>query len=231
MSRAERLLGLVEELRRHRRPVSGHALAESLGVSIRTLYRDIASLRAQGATIDADPGLGFVLRPGFMLPPLMFPDDELEALVLGSRWVAGRADPRLATAARNALARIGAVLPPDVAERLEATSLVVGPPASPIEETVDLAAVRRAIRAEHKLCIAYRSPAGEDTERTIWPFQIGFFDGARLISAWCELREDIRHFRADRIARLDETGVRYPRRRHALLKLWRESDPSVTDMQ
>ena len=226
MSRAERLLNLIEELRRHRRPVSGSTLAGALGVSIRTLYRDIASLRAQGATIDADPGLGFVLRPGFMLPPLMFPDDEIEALVLGSQWVAERADPRLAQAARNALARIGGALPADVADRLQASHLIVGPPSVPVRETIDLAQVRRAIRAERKLRIAYRNADDKLTERLIWPFLLGFFDGARLVSAWCELRQGIRHFRTDRIARLEETGVRYPRRRHNLLKAWRETDPS-----
>jgi predicted DNA-binding transcriptional regulator YafY len=226
MSRAERLLGLIEELRRHRRPVAGNVLAAALGVSIRTLYRDIASLRAHGASIDAEPGLGFVLRPGYMLPPLMFPDDELEALVLGSRWVAERADPRLAEAARNALARLGGALPADVAERLEATHLIVGPPSVPMRESIDLAQVRRAIRAERKLRIAYRDADDKATERLIWPFLLGFFDGARLVSAWCELRQDIRHFRSDRLASLEETGVRYPRRRHDLLKAWRETDPS-----
>lgn len=227
MSRAERLLGLIEELRRHRRPVSGNVLAEALGVSIRTLYRDIASLRAQGATIDAEPGLGFVLRPGYMLPPLMFPDDEIEALVLGSRWVAERADPRLAEAARNALARIGGALPAGLAERLEAAHLIVGPPSTPVRDTVDLTVVRRAIRAERKLRVTYRDSGEKETDRLIWPFLLGFFDGARLVSAWCELRQDIRHFRTDRIVSLDETGIRYPRRRHDLLKAWRETDPSV----
>ncbi|HNB45871.1 MAG TPA: HTH domain-containing protein, partial [Burkholderiaceae bacterium] len=111
MSRAERLLSLLELLRRHRRPVSGAALAESLGISLRTLYRDIASLQAQGAAIDGAPGFGYVLQPGFMLPPLMFTPDEVEALVLGSRWVAERADPRLGGAARQALAKVAAVLP------------------------------------------------------------------------------------------------------------------------
>jgi predicted DNA-binding transcriptional regulator YafY len=230
MSRAERLLSLIEELRRHRRPVSGNTLAEALSVSIRTLYRDIASLRAQGATIDAEPGLGFVLRPGFMLPPLMFPDDEIEALVLGSQWVAERADPRLAQAARNALARIGGALPADVADRLHASHLIVGPPSTPVHEAIDLAHVRRAIRAERKLHIAYRDADDRLTERLIWPFLLGFFDGARLVSAWCELREGIRHFRTDRIVTLDETGVRYPRRRHDLLKAWRETDPSQREV-
>ena len=106
MSRAERLLELIQTLRRFRHPVSGAALAEELGVSLRTLYRDIQSLKAQGARIEGEPGLGYILRPGFMLPPLMFSEDEIEALVLGSRWVADRGDTRLGEAARNALTKI-----------------------------------------------------------------------------------------------------------------------------
>ncbi|MFO0437910.1 MAG: helix-turn-helix transcriptional regulator, partial [Phenylobacterium sp.] len=95
MSRSERLFDLLQTLRRHRRPVSGKVLADEIGVSIRTLYRDIASLQAQGATIEGEPGVGYVLKPGFLLPPLMFPPEEIEALVLGSRWVADRADNHL----------------------------------------------------------------------------------------------------------------------------------------
>src|SRR5262245_23635780 len=107
MSRAQRLLDLIQVLRRHRFPVRGAALARELGVSLRTLYRDIEALKAQGARIDGEAGVGYVLRPGFMLPPLMFSEDEIEALVLGSRWVASRADAPLGKAARNALAKIG----------------------------------------------------------------------------------------------------------------------------
>ena len=92
MSRAQRLLDLIQFLRGYRRPVSGAVLAEALGISLRTLYRDIETLNAQGAHIDGEPGLGYVLRPGFMLPPLMFSEEEIEAIVLGSRWVADRAD-------------------------------------------------------------------------------------------------------------------------------------------
>src|SRR5690349_5512918 len=127
MSRAERLLGLMQVLRRHRRPVSGAALARELGISIRTLYRDIATLQAQGADIEGEPGLGYVLKPGFMLPPLMFSEDEIEALVLGSRWVADRGDERLGSAAQNALVKIAAVLPDDLREDLDASALLVGP--------------------------------------------------------------------------------------------------------
>src|SRR6478672_2616585 len=111
MSRTSRLLDLLELLRRHRSPVRGPALADQLGISIRTLYRDIATLQAQGADIQGEPGLGYVLRPGFMLPPLMFTREEIEALVLGSRWVAIRGDARLGAAADNAVAKIRAVLP------------------------------------------------------------------------------------------------------------------------
>src|SRR5690554_2465098 len=118
MSRAERLLDLIQILRRHRQPVAGGALAKELGVSLRTLYRDIGTLQAQGAHIEGEPGLGYILKPGFMLPPLMFSEDEIEALVLGSRWVAGHGDTRLAEAGRNALAKIAAVLPRDLREAL-----------------------------------------------------------------------------------------------------------------
>src|SRR5215467_1409741 len=127
MSRAERLLDLIQVLRRYRQPVSGQTLADELGVSIRTLYRDIATLQGQGAAIDGEAGLGYILRPGFMLPPLMFTEEEIEALVLGSRWVAERADAPLSKAARNALANIVAVLPDDLRDGADASSLLVGP--------------------------------------------------------------------------------------------------------
>lgn len=227
MTRAERLLTLIEELRRRRRPVSGDTLALALSVSIRTLYRDIASLRAQGARIEGEPGLGYMLRSGFLLPSLMFPDDEIEALVLGSRWVAERADPRLAQAARNALVRIGGALPEDFAERFDASHLVVGPSAVRVSDSVDIALVRKAIHRERKLRIVYRDANGAESERLIWPFLIGYFDSVRLVSAWCELRKATRHFRSDRIVRMAETDERYPRRRTALLKAWREEEPAA----
>jgi predicted DNA-binding transcriptional regulator YafY len=131
MSRAQRLLRLIEILRRHRRPVAGAVLAAEPGVSLRSIYRDIATLQAQGATIEGEPGVGYVLRPGFMLPPLMFTPDEIEALVLGSRWVADRGDAQLSLAARHALAKIAAVLPGDLRDGLEASNLLIGPGARP----------------------------------------------------------------------------------------------------
>jgi predicted DNA-binding transcriptional regulator YafY len=222
MSRAQRLLELIQVLRRHRQPVSGAALAEELGVSLRTLYRDVQTLIAQGARIDGEAGVGYVLRPGFMLPPLMFSEDEIEALVLGSRWVAERGDTPLAKAARNALVKIAAVLPEDMKEQVDASGLHIGPGAPVAVGDAELATIRQAIRGERKLRISYVDGDGAKTRRTVWPFALGFFDRCRVVAAWCELRQSYRHFRTDRIAALTLTERRYPRRRQALLKEWRE---------
>jgi predicted DNA-binding transcriptional regulator YafY len=222
MSRTERLLELLQVLRRHRRPVTGAALSAELGVSARTLYRDIATLRGQGARIEGEPGLGYVLRPGFTLPPLMFSIEEIEALVLGSRWVARRSDDRsLATAADDALAKIAAVLPDDLRREVDAATLLVGQE-RPHIDTVDAGQMREAIRREHKVRIGYRDAEGRATSRTIWPFAIGFFEHARVVVAWCETRRGFRHFRLDRVGRLELTGARYPRGRADLLAAWRE---------
>ena len=223
MSRAQRLLDLIQYLRRHRHPVSGAAIAAALGVSLRTLYRDIATLNAEGARIEGEPGVGYVLRPGFMLPPLMFSEDEIEALVLGARWVAESGDAPLGEAAENAIAKIAAVLPDDLKDRVEASTLLVGPGRAPAGE-VELPAIRRAIRDERKLRIRYVDGEGGATRRTIWPFALGFFDRARVVAAWCELRKAYRHFRTDRIAALTVTETRYPRRRQALLREWRAAE-------
>ena len=222
MSRSERLLDLLNALRRRRRPVSGRALAEEMGVSLRTLYRDIASLQAQGATIEGEPGVGYVLKPGFMLPPLMFTPEEVEALVLGSRWVADRADARMRDAALGALARIAAVVPPDLRDDMETSALLVVPGAPFPVDVVDPGLLRKAIRTERRLKLCYRDEAGTASERVVWPFALAFFDRVRLMIAWCELRDDFRSFRTDRIVEAEVMEGRYPARRQVLLKTWRE---------
>jgi predicted DNA-binding transcriptional regulator YafY len=223
MSRTERLLDLLQLLRRHRAPVSGADLAAELNISLRTLYRDIATLQGQGAEIDGEPGLGYVLRPGFMLPPLMFSIDELEALILGAGWVGKqRDDTRLSAAAGNALAKIASVLPPELRREIDQGSLYVVPSREAKQAQVDPSLLRDAIRKELKLRIGYRDDTGNETERVIWPFVIGFYEQHRTVGAWCELRQDFRHFRIERIATLAATGERMPRRRHVLLKEWRE---------
>jgi predicted DNA-binding transcriptional regulator YafY len=224
VARSERLLDLIQALRRHRQPVSGAALAEELAVSLRTIYRDIQTLIGQGATIEGEAGVGFVLRPGFVLPPLMFSDEELEALVLGSRLLAQRADKPLADAARNAIAKIAAVLPGDLRDSIDSTGLLAGPGRRPPPDPVDIASIRAAIRTERKLTLDYTGPNGKQTRRTVWPIALGFFDRVRMLAAWCELRQDFRHFRTDRITSLRETSQRYPRRRRALTKEWRAAE-------
>src|SRR5437763_12193386 len=126
MSRAQRLLDLIQQLRGHRRPVSGATLAEALGISLRTLYRDIETLKAQGAHIDGEPGIGYVLRPGFLLPPLSFTEEEIQALVAGAQWVGRQMDDALALAAQDAIAKIGSVLPADMRNKLDDNALYIG---------------------------------------------------------------------------------------------------------
>jgi predicted DNA-binding transcriptional regulator YafY len=221
MSRAQRLLDLIQVLRQHRRPVAGAVLAEDVGVSLRTLYRDIQTLRGQGAAIDGEAGVGYVLRPGFLLPPLMFSEEEIEALVLGSRWVSERADGRLGKAARNVLAKIGAVLPEDLKDGIEASGMLIGPGEPVAAGDAEVASIREAIRSECKIRIAYADEHGRTTRRIIWPFALAFYDRVRVVAAWCELRDGYRHFRTDRITALSLTPKRYPRRRPSLLKEWR----------
>jgi predicted DNA-binding transcriptional regulator YafY len=185
MSRSERLLTLIQVLRRHRRPVSGAALARELSVSLRTIYRDIQSLAAGGAPIDGEAGVGYVLRPGFTLPPLMFTEEEVEAIVLGSRMVAASADARLASAARDAMAKITAVLPNGRADDVAALGLLSAPRPPDMPDGVDLAQLRQAIRAERKVWITYGDELGNRTERRIWPISLTFYDRTRLLAAWC----------------------------------------------
>lgn len=219
--RATRLLHLLDELRRRRKPVRGAQLADRLGVSLRTVYRDIDALRGQGADIVGDPGIGYQLRAGFLLPPMMFSAEELEALVLGARWVASHADPELAVAAGAALERMTGVLPEGLRLQVE-TSGLFAPQWHAAEPEPWLPALRRAIRAGNAVRIHYRDGEGRASERVIWPFAMAFLAEIRLLAAWCEMRGDFRHFRADRLVSLEDTGQRYPEQRHRLLRRWNQ---------
>lgn len=216
--RTARLLALLQALRRRRSPVSAQVLADELGTSVRTLYRDIATLREQGAVIEGEPGVGYVLRPGFFLPPLMLSQSETEALLLGIRWVSTFADASLARAALDAQAKIEAVLPKAVRDGAGDLPLRVGPPP---RTTEDLSELRDAIRDERKLAIVYRDADGAKSHRTIWPFAIGYFTEGRILVGWCESRKGYRHFRTDRLLAITSLDERYPRSRRSMFHEWR----------
>lgn len=222
MSRTGRLFMLMDALRGYRRPVSAARLAEQLGVSERTIYRDIQTLAGLGAPLQGEAGVGYMLKAGFFLPPLMFGADELEALVLGARWVRRQGDEALAAAASNALAKIAAATPRDLRDDMADTSLWV-PLGQGQQDASDIHVrpVREAIRYQHRLRLSYRDERGAASERVVWPFALAFFEGCRLLAAWCELRSGYRHFRIDRIVAVESLQQRYPGRRHELLKTWR----------
>lgn len=222
MSRTGRLFQLMDALRGNRRPVTAAALASALGVSERTIYRDIRALAELGAPVEGSAGVGYMLRTGFFLPPLMFSADELEALVLGARWVRRQGDPALARAGSSALAKIATATPRDLRDHMAETSLWVPLGAQPANPDRFVQPAREAIRHQHKLRISYSDEHGNGTERTVWPFALAFLEGCRLLAAWCEMRAAIRHFRIDRIQSASATAERYPQPRHALLRTWRD---------
>ncbi|HVY21667.1 MAG TPA: YafY family protein [Bauldia sp.] len=220
MGRTQRLLTLMDALRRHRRPVTAASLAEELHVSVRTIYRDVQSLIGLGAPIDGEAGLGYLLRGGFFLPPLMFDEDELEALVLGAQLVGRQGDKALAASAANALAKIAAAAPKDLRDTIATVGLWAVPSFEPLDLPV-LKPLREAIRKEHKVAISYGDEKGTETQRTIWPIALAFYEGKQTVAAWCELRLGFRHFRTDRIKSLEPKAERYPKRRATLVNEWR----------
>lgn len=220
MDKTGRLFAIIDGLRRRRRPVTAAVLAEEQGVSVRTLYRDIQALIALGAPIEGAAGVGYMLRPGFFLPPLMFTADELEALVLGARWVEGRQDGSLSRAAGLALAKIAAASPDELRQRIEEAGL--WPVNSQWRESNAplLATVRDAMRAEKVLHIDYADETGAASERAIWPVALAYYEEKQIVAAWCLLRQDYRSFRIDRIAaaRIGDEG--FGRRRAVLMADW-----------
>jgi predicted DNA-binding transcriptional regulator YafY len=222
MRRAERLFQIIQILRRARAPVTAQVMAEEMETSLRTIYRDIAELLAQRVPVRGEAGIGYLLDRGFDLPPLMLTPDEIEAAVLGAQWVAGRGDPELARAARDLVAKIGAVIPDHLRPFLvEAASTTAGRPMIAVD-SVDVARLRAWIRAQKKLMLVYRAEDGSQTERTVWPIAVGYYETVRVIAAWCEMREDFRHFRTDRVIDADFLEERYPARREALRAAWRK---------
>jgi predicted DNA-binding transcriptional regulator YafY len=206
MRRADRLFQIVQLLRQGG-VVTASALASDLEVSARTVYRDIADLIASGVPIEGEAGVGYCLRRGFDLPPLMFDAEEIGALVLGVRMVQAFGDERLARAARGVLGKVEAVVPARLQDRFEQPQLAVWAGLSQKERT-HVATFRRGIDERRKVAFAYVDQQGRPTRRTVRPLLMAFWGSVWTAGAWCELRADFRSFRPDRmgeVALLDET--------------------------
>lgn len=217
VSRSTRLLALLQALRGRRHPVTAATLARDLEVSERTIYRDLAELASQGASIQGEAGVGYVLGPGLFLPPLTLTEDETEAVLLGLRYVHQRGDEVLKKAGGRARAKITAILSPEMKATAAAPLSVPGPDGVGFPENiVPLTVLRSAIRSQRRIAIRYTDGETRSTQRTIWPLQLGFMDSARVLTGWCELRAAFRFFRTDRIGAA-ELLDRYPGRRTALL--------------
>jgi predicted DNA-binding transcriptional regulator YafY len=223
MRKADRLFQIVQILRRDDRPVTADAIAEELETSKRSVYRDIAALIGQRVPIRGEAGIGYVLERGFDLPPLMLTSDEIDAVALGSQWVAGHADPALARAARDVLAKLASVVPEELRPFLDDPTARTSPAWQMPEDSVDAGELRAAIRAARKLHIAYRDEQGNASERTIWPLLIGYLHASRVLIGWCELRADFRSFRLDRIASAETLEARIPKPGAQLRRQWMAS--------
>lgn len=222
--RAQRLNEIIRHLRRARAPLTADALALRFEVTPRTIYRDVASLIATGVPIRGEAGIGYVLGEGYDLPPLMFDARELEALMLGARMVAARADEATAKDAEAAIAKIVEVLPKERRALLLDAPLFAPNYRPKVQDSVDLVPLRDALREQKKLVLQYRDVNGSETERTVWPVSLGYFDGSRALVAWCELRSDFRLFRTDRMDSLTVLGEPLPKPRRALLQAFREQE-------
>lgn len=208
MRRADRLFQIIQLLRRRNVATAGW-LAGELEVSERTVYRDIRDLMLSGVPIEGEAGVGYVLRRGFDLPPLMFTDAEIEAMVLGARVVTSWGDAGLAKAAADALARVESVLPDRLKARLTGTPLFAPGFHVPQQVAASLTVVRGAIDARRKVRMAYTGADGAGTERTVRPLGLFFWGTTWSFAGWCELRTDFRSFRLDRIGRLDVLPERF----------------------
>ena len=220
MRRAYRLFQIIQILRRSRHPVTAAALAGELEVSKRTVYRDMADLIGQRVPIEGEAGLGYVLEAGFDMPPMMLTPDEIEAVILGAQLVARLADPLLASAARDLVAKIASVVPEHLRPFIVEPSVAAKPTDEPPASNVEMRPIRAAIREGLKLRLRYRTEAGDVTERTVWPVVLGYAETRSLLIAWCELREGFRHFRTDRILGAEVLDVPYAARRSDLRRRW-----------
>ncbi len=208
MRRADRLFQIVQHLRGGRL-VTARRLAERLEVSERTIYRDIADLQSTGVPIDGEAGVGYILRQGFELPPLMFTRDEIVALVAGARLIRAWGGVSMARGAEEALVKIEAVLPQEERARIAGTQIHAPAASLSVKERRIIDAVERAVDENDVLSIRYRDLEQRESERDIRPLGLWFWGKVWTVIGWCELRNAFRTFRTDRIVEADRTGRRF----------------------
>ena len=205
MRRADRLFLIIHALRGRRTALPARSLAGTLGVSLRTVYRDVADLQLSGVPIEGEAGVGYVLRKGADIPPLMFSAEELEALVVGTRFVKAFAGERLHRGARAALLKIEAVLPPELKQRA-LRSRIFAPANWSEAKSGQIDRLHAAISAHQVLRLDYRDEAARTTQREVEPLCLAFWGGVWTLGSWCRLRVGFRTFRPDRIAAFEPTG-------------------------
>lgn len=219
MRRSDRLFDIIQHLRTASRPTTAATLAEELEVTPRTIYRDIATLQARRVPIEGAAGVGYVLRKGFDLPPLMFTVEEIEAIAVGARMVRRLRDPKLQEAADSVFSKVTVVLPEALRAQLVSAPIYVSP-GSAAAPAVDMGELRGAIRDSRKVHIAYADESGRRSHRTIWPIAMAYYVDATLIGAWCELRADYRNFRVERIASSTVLDEHFPQDNGRLFAEW-----------
>jgi len=224
MRRADRLFQIVQQLRGGRL-VTARMLADRLEVSERTIYRDIADLQSTGVPIDGEAGVGYIMREGFDLPPLMFTRDEIVALVAGARMVRAFGGAEMARAAEEALVKIGAVLPDPEKARIKATQIHVPLWVVSDADRVVIDYAERAIEKRDVLAFDYSDEAGRVTRREVRPLGLWFWGKVWTLVAWCEMRDDFRTFRIDRVSNLSPAGRSFkPERGRQLADFYRRME-------
>jgi len=203
--------------------VSGETLARELGVSLRTIRRDVVTLQQMGAEIDGEAGVGYILKPGFLLPPVSFTEEEIQALVIGAQWVSRQTDNILALAMTNALGKINAVLPQDMRTVLDDDTVYVGHRIK-TQWPINLTDIRRALREQRKLQITLNIEHSPADDLIVWPIMLGLIEGDRFIAAWCELDDQFRVISMSDISRAVVLTDRYLPLRRQLVKQWRTQE-------
>lgn len=220
MRKASRLFEIIQILRLARNPITAAEIAARLEVTVRSIYRDIAALQAMRVPVEGERGIGYILRPGFDLPPLMFSIEETEAIVLALALLERTGDTELRAAAGRVAEKIAGAVPPPLRQTLSARALHAWGSVPRQPEGIDLATVRRAIRDEEKLLIDYRDEYARATERTIHPIALIYYSETANIVAWCELRQAIRNFRADRVEACERTEAYFRGEGDGLRQVW-----------